>query len=138
MRLPCRSSSWCDDAPVFDRSFARKLALARFGLGLGLLAAPASAPGPLVPTEEAGQPWPKLLARMLGAREIALALWTLRALHARRDEHLVLAVAALCDAVDGLSSANDRALSPALRGVFAGTAFPTAAAEVVMAVAGLG
>lgn len=122
---------------MLDRRLARRLALGRLSIGAVMVSAPAGAVGPLVPAEEADRPWTKLLARMLGIREVALGLLILRSLHSERDERLVLALAAVCDLVDGLSALQDPNLPAAARTTFAGVALPTAAIELLMVVVGL-
>jgi hypothetical protein len=122
---------------MFDRSLARRLALGRLAVGAAFAAAPGAASGPLVPREEAQQRWPRLLARMLGIREIALAVLTLRAIRSGRDARLVLALAAICDTVDGVAALTDATLPTALQATFAGAAFPTAAIELLMVLTGL-
>jgi hypothetical protein len=122
---------------MLDRSLARRLALGRLSIGTVMLSAPAAAAGPLVPAEEADRPWTKLLGRMLGVREIALALLILRSLRSKRDERLILALAALCDLVDGLAALADAEIPAAARATFAGVALPTAAIELLMVAGGL-
>jgi hypothetical protein len=122
---------------MLDRRLARRLALGRLSIGAVMVATPGAAPGPLVPTEEADRPWTRLLARMLGIREVVLGLLILRSLQSRRDERLVLALAAGCDLVDGLSALQDADLPSAARTTFAAVALPTAAIELLMVLTGL-
>ena len=122
---------------MLDRRLARRLAIGRLSIGAVMVSAPAAAAGPLVPAEEADRPWTKLLGRMLGIREVVLGLLILRSLHARRDERLILGLAAVCDLVDGLSALQDAELPTAARMTFAGVALPTAAVELLMVVGGL-
>ena len=122
---------------MLDRRLARRLAVGRMSIGAVMLAAPSAAPGPLVPTEEADRPWAKLLSRMLGIREVVLGLLLLQSFRTRRDERLILALAAVCDAVDGLSALSDADLPTAARATFAGVALPTAAVELLLVITGL-
>lgn len=122
---------------MLDRRLARRLAVGRLSIGAVMVSAPAAAPGPLVPAEEADRPWTKLLGRMLGVREVVLGLLILRSLHTRRDERLILGLTAVCDLADGLAALQDPELPPAARTTFAGVALPTAALELLMVVGGL-
>jgi hypothetical protein len=110
----------------------RALALARIGLGVAVLAGPASVPRPLVGRARADQPWARLLTRMTGIREIAIGALALRA----PDDRVVVGFAAACDAVDGWSALADRELPLLVRALWGVTALPVAALEAGAALGG--
>jgi hypothetical protein len=117
---------------VPDPRVLRALAIGRVGIGIAALAAPSLAPRPLVGRAAADQPWARLLARMTGAREIALGMIVLRA----PQDRVLLGWAGACDAADGWAALADRDLPLPVRALWGATALPLAAYEVAAALRG--
>lgn len=85
-----------------QRHLARLIAVARTGIGVVALAAP-GALAPLIGAE-AKRPGVKLITRVVGARDLALGLATLRALERNEDPATWVKTGAACDASDAVSS----------------------------------
>jgi hypothetical protein len=83
-----------------ERDLARWLAAGRIVLGGALLAAPTVTAGPWFGRRSAGRPAVRVLARSLGARDLALGLGLLAAVEGGASARRWLGAGVLADATD--------------------------------------
>jgi hypothetical protein len=107
-----------------DRKVAQGIAVGRIGLGVAAMARPQQV-GALMFGPGARDPEPVMLARMAGARDLAIGVATLAALNRGLSAGTAVALAAACDVVDAAASVG-RGLSSRTRVLTALAAIPTA------------
>jgi hypothetical protein len=110
------------------RTLVQGIAFLRAGIGVAMVAAPARGARGWV--GEAGTtPGAQVIGIALGARDLAVGLGTLNALHRDQDVKSWVAASALCDAADAFASISRRNDIPTT-GAVGVTALATSAAAV--------
>lgn len=121
------------DITRLRRDGARVVAVARLGVGVSMLAAPTSMPR-LLGVDRGSAERVAWLARMGGARELALGAGTLHALRRGEGTRPWLLGSAVCDAVDAVvlgAAAGRRQVHPVLGFAVAAVAAASAAASAL-------
>jgi len=115
-----------------DRQLASTIAWGRIGIGAAAMLAPGRVGATMFGPSSADST-PMLLARMAGARDLAIGVATLRALNGGLSPAAAVGLGAACDAVDSLAGVGGRGLGVRTRALTAMLAVPAAVLGVRLA-----